>query len=75
MKIEAIQLGGEKDLGGGRGDAQGTSWSEMTCSVPVILQFYSAVFFDNGSTIQQHFVVEFHNIQLLLQWSNHCLTA
>ena len=40
-------------------------------SVQVILQFYSALFFDNGCTIHQHFVVEIQIFQLLLQWHNH----
>ena len=31
-------------------------------------QFYSAVFFDSGCTIHQHFDVRFHIVQLLLQW-------
>ena len=45
----------------------------ITRAVRVILQFYSAVFFDNGCTVHQHFDVEFHNVQLLLQWRNGCL--
>ena len=39
----------------------------------IILQFYSAVFFDNGCTFHQHLDVEFYNVQLLLQWRNGCL--
>ena len=48
---------------------EGNQYSCALCdalSVPVILQFYSAIFFDNGCTIHQHFVVEFHNFLFIL---------
>ena len=42
---------------------------EMLFENQLIFQFYTAVFFDNGCTIHQHFVVEFHIFQLLLAQS------
>ena len=38
----------------------------VTLLLDFTVEFYSAVFFDNGCTIQQHFVVEFHNFFQIL---------